>query len=353
MNQGNIASGSSVTRYYLSDTTPINIETAYVVGEREIDGLQPGELASRFQSTFIVPPDLPEGMYSLKACADAGKNVVETHENNNCSDIELATILYKAIPVVRNGETSSVRISDVSAIEGDFGESMFIFDVSLDYSDLLEDLTIDWQTVNGDAVATDDYESATGTLTFLANTSELTQEVSVTVYGDQLVETDESFNVILSNPSELLSINKSQGTGIILNDDADASLMNCSNAFASPSKLWPPNHKFRTINIEGISHLQGENFNVAVTSIFQDEPVNELGDGHTEPDARLLGTNHPQVRSERSGLGDGRIYELSFIAQTDSGDNCEGAVLIGVPHDKHDTPIDSLMRYDSFITSPN
>ena len=353
MNQGNLASKSSVTRYYLSDITPIDIETAYIVGEQELAGLQPGELAPRFESTFIVPPELPEGIYSLKACADADENIVETYEDNNCSDIELATILYKAIPVVRNGETSSVSISDVSAIEGNFGESMFIFDVSLDYSDLLEDLTIDWQTVNGDAVATDDYESATGTLTFLANTSELTQEVSVTVYGDQLVEMDESFNVILSNPSELLSINKSQGTGVILNDDTDVSLMNCSNAFASPSKLWPPNHKFRTIHIEGISHLQGENFNVAVTNIFQDEHVNEVGDGHTEPDARLLGTNHPQVRSERSGLGDGRVYELSFIAQTDSGDNCEGVVLIGVPHNKHDTPIDSLIRYDSSITSPN
>ena len=352
MNQGNIVSASSVTRYYLSDTTPIDIETAYVVGEREIAGLQPGEMAPRFQTTFIVPPDLPEGMYNLKACADADKNVVETHENNNCSDIELATILYKTIPVVRNGVTSSVSITDISQAEGDFGESLFVFNVSLDDSDLLEDLTIDWQTINGDAVAIDDFEAASGTLTFLANTSEITQTISVTVYGDQLVEMNESFNVLLSNPSEFLSIGKSQGIGIILNDDADVELMDCSNAFASPSTLWPPNHKFRTINIEGITHLQGADFSLTVTGIFQDELVNELGDGSTESDARFLNTAQPQVRSERSGLGDGRIYELSFSASTVSGDSCEGSVLMGVPHDRNDTPIDSLIRYNSIVTTP-
>jgi len=353
MNQGNIASASSVTRYYLFDTTPIDIETAYVVGEREIAGLQPGEMADRFQTTFIVPPDLPEGMYSLKACADADKNVVETHENNNCSDIELATILYKTIPVVRNGVTSSVSITDISQAEGDFGESLFVFNVSLDDSDLLEDLTIDWQTINGDAVAIDDFEAASGTLTFLANTSEITQTISVTVYGDQLVEMNETFNVLLSNPSEFLSIGKSQGIGIILNDDTDAELMDCSNAFASPSTLWPPNHKFRTINIEGITHLQGADFSLTVTSILQDELVNELGDGSTESDARFLNTAQPQVRSERSGLGDGRIYELTFSASTESGDSCEGSVLMGVPHDRNDTPIDSLIRHNSIVTTPN
>jgi hypothetical protein len=43
INKGNVKSASSVTRYYLSDTNPIDIETAYVIGEREADGLQPGE----------------------------------------------------------------------------------------------------------------------------------------------------------------------------------------------------------------------------------------------------------------------------------------------------------------------
>ena len=75
-----------MTRYYLSDTNPINLETAYVVGEREIDALQPGEQAARFQTTFIVPAGLPKGMYYLKACADTESNIIETNENNNCSN---------------------------------------------------------------------------------------------------------------------------------------------------------------------------------------------------------------------------------------------------------------------------
>jgi hypothetical protein len=41
-----------------------------------------------------------------------------------------------------------------------------------------------------------------------------------------------------------------------------------------------------------------------------------------------------QVRSERSGLGNGRVYEISFIASDGMGGECQGSVTVCVPHDQ-------------------
>jgi hypothetical protein len=78
----------------------------------------------------------------------------------------------------------------------------------------------------------------------------------------------------------------------------------CSKAKANPDTLWPPNHKFRTISITGITDPDGDKINIQATSIRQDEPVNGLGDGDKSPDGILQPL---QVRSERSGLGNGRV----------------------------------------------
>lgn len=349
MNQGNVVSAPSITRYYLSETTPIDVETAYVVGERNVDTLQAGEITSSYSTIFVIPAGLPDGVYALKACADAEDTIIETVEENNCSDSKLATISVVALPVVRNGNSAVVTINDVAIAEGDADTSLMEFEVTLDQADLFQALTLDWRTDDVSALAADDYEAGSGSLMFAAGTSELTQTVGVTVYGDQLVEPDETFNVVLSNPSELLSIAKAQGVGTILNDDSDTVLMDCSNAFASPSKLWPPNHKFKKIHIQGISHLSGVPFTTTVDAIYQDEPLNGVADGNTRIDGRGIGKRFAKVRRERSGLGDGRIYEIQFTASTDSGDSCSGSVMVGVPHDRKQKPVDSGIRFDSTV----
>ena len=53
------------------------------------------------------------------------------------------------------------------------------------------------------------------------------------------------------------------------------------------------------------------------------------------------------LRAERSGNGDGRVYEISFTADDGNGAMCTGTIQVGVPHDKKDTPVDSGQNYDS------
>jgi len=75
--------------------------------------------------------------------------------------------------------------------------------------------------------------------------------------------------------------------------------------------------------------------------------VEGLGDGDTSPDGAGVGSSTALVRSERSGNGNGRVYNIGFIAQDDSGARCEGSVDVTVPHDKKDVAIDDGQNYDS------
>lgn len=121
----------------------------------------------------------------------------------------------------------------------------------------------------------------------------------------------------------------------------------CSAAEPSQALLWPPNHKFVPITIDGITDGDGDSITVNIDGIYQDEDLNAKGkgDGNTSPDGVIDGDT-AEVRAERSGTGDGRVYEISFTAD-DGNDSCTGSVLVGVPHDKKDTPVDSLDRIDS------
>ena len=59
---------------------------------------------------------------------------------------------------------------------------------------------MDFETIDGTAtVADNDYQANNGTLTFAAN--ETTKQITVLVDGDTRYETDEAFNVHLSDAS--------------------------------------------------------------------------------------------------------------------------------------------------------
>ena len=70
-----------------------------------------------------------------------------------------------------------------------------------------------------------------------------------------------------------------------------------------------------------------------VTSVTQDEPPNGEGNGNTCADA-VLTNGAAQVRAERSGTGNGRVYVISFTANDGRGGYCNGSVMVCVPHDQ-------------------
>jgi len=142
------------------------------------------------------------------------------------------------------------------------------------------------------------------------------------------------------------------GTGDIdpigtINEDIVCNVApDCSNPDPSQDTIyqddtiWPPNHKMENVSIVGITDPDGDTVTITIDSIFQDEPTNGLGDGDQSPDGDGIGTDTAQVRAERSGEGDGRIYHIGFTADDDNGGSCSSEVLIKVPHDKKSTAVD-------------
>jgi hypothetical protein len=132
----------------------------------------------------------------------------------------------------------------------------------------------------------------------------------------------------------------------------------CSEAAPSLATLWPPNHRFVGIGVLGVTDPDGDPVTIMVDSIFQDEPVDTLGDGSFTPDGQGAGTDTASVRAERAGTpevpGDGRVYHISFTADDGRGGSCSGEVLVGVPHDRGQgsTPVDGGALYDSTAIAP-
>ena len=124
---------------------------------------------------------------------------------------------------------------------------------------------------------------------------------------------------------------------------------NCAFAVADPSQLWPPNHKFVAISIRGVADPDGDPLTFTITRITQDEPVLGIGSGDTAPDGKGVGTDSASVRAERSGTGNGRVYQISFAAHDGKGGECTGAVKVAVPHDQgaHAVAVDDGQIYDS------
>jgi hypothetical protein len=125
----------------------------------------------------------------------------------------------------------------------------------------------------------------------------------------------------------------------------------------SPARpIWPPNHQFVAVTIDGVTDPDGDPVAIAVTGIQQDEPVTGPGAGNTSPDGRIDGAT-AWVRAERVAVkaspGEGRVYEVFYTA-TDGRASCAGSVLVGIPHDQGDAgkagqrlPVDSGLRWNA------
>ena len=105
---------------------------------------------------------------------------------------------------------------------------------------------------------------------------------------------------------------------------------------------------FVSVGIVGVTDPDNNQVTITVTGVTQDEPVNGLGDGDTGPDAVLQGST-VLLRAERSGTGNGRIYQLSFIATDNQGGSATGTVKVQVPPAKNGTAVDDGQFWNSTL----
>ena len=126
------------------------------------------------------------------------------------------TTTPKGCGLAKNQERCEIKINDVSKKEGNAGTTPFVFTVSLDRSPTTQ-VTVKYATSNVTATAPSDYIATAGTVVFPPGVQQ--QTITVLVKGDTIREGNETFFVMLSNPSPNAVFEDSIGVGTILNDD--------------------------------------------------------------------------------------------------------------------------------------
>jgi probable HAF family extracellular repeat protein len=108
-----------------------------------------------------------------------------------------------------------ISIGDVARTEGDSGNTLFVFTVTLSAA-YDAPVTVNFRTANGTATAGQDYDAQSGTLTVAPG--ETSKTITIVVRGDKKREADETFFVDLAGALGALILD-GRGGGTILDDD--------------------------------------------------------------------------------------------------------------------------------------
>jgi hypothetical protein len=155
----------------------------------------------------------------------------------------------------------SLSINDVTLTEGNSGTKNATFTVTLS-GETFQPVTVNYATANGTATAGSDYTATTGTLIFNVNPGETSKQITVSILGDTLAESDETFFINLSNPINA-TIADTQGIATITNDDDNGSIGNTllevegNNTFATAQVI--ANTSFNRQVVADIQDFNGSN----------------------------------------------------------------------------------------------
>ncbi|MCL4295971.1 MAG: hypothetical protein KJ077_09600 [Anaerolineae bacterium] len=193
-------------------TTTVNYTTAISTAVAPADYLTAAGL-------LTFPPDVTSRTITVAVVGDL---IDETDEKFlvNLSNPANATIAdSQGVGTITDDDPApTVSINDVAVAEGNSGTVNAAFTVSLSQASG-KSITVDYATVNSSATAPGDYLAASGRLTFTPGIT--TQQITVVINGDSMVEPNETFQVNLTNLVNLnAGGNDTQGIGTITNDDA-------------------------------------------------------------------------------------------------------------------------------------
>lgn len=116
--------------------------------------------------------------------------------------------------------------------------------------------------------------------------------------------------------------------------DRDPPVISCK---ATPSVLWPVNHKMVQIKVN-VSLTDASPASFTLVSVLSNEPTNMRGDGNTSADIAdwTMGANdvEGQLRAERNGTLRDRIYTLTYRGTDSRGNAALTTCTVTVPHDQ-------------------
>ena len=129
--------------------------------------------------------------------------------------------------------------------------------------------------------------------------------------------------------------NKGTATATVSNIDTTAPTL---TLIPDKQSLAPANHNLVSVQISVYGQDEGSGVStIVLTSITSNEPDDGLGDGDTAGDivGAEIGTfdTEFQLRAERSGKGQGRIYLITYTITDRAGNKTTATTEVTVPHD--------------------
>ena len=173
--------------------------------------------------TLTFAPGEISKLISVDVMGDSVYELDETFKVNlsNPSGATLAT--SSATGTIANDDSVPFLIfNGVGQAEGNTGTTGLDFNFSLSNASY-QPITLNYTTVDGTAKVSDnDYQAASGTLTFAPGTT--TQKVTVNIIGDTQFEPSEKFSLQISNPTGNVVLANTSATATINNDDGAPTL---------------------------------------------------------------------------------------------------------------------------------
>jgi uncharacterized repeat protein (TIGR01451 family) len=109
----------------------------------------------------------------------------------------------------------------------------------------------------------------------------------------------------------------------------------------APISLWPPNHKYQTVTVAEMVQSVSDNCpvslnDVVIERVTSDESDDAIGEGNTSDDI-VIGADcrSVQLRAERAGTGDGRVYTVTLRLRDSGGGVTRADFEVSVPHSQN------------------
>ena len=111
---------------------------------------------------------------------------------------------------------------------------------------------------------------------------------------------------------------------------ADTTPPAVTSIVATPSNLWPPNHKMVAVTVAVTAQDAVDAAPVSrIVTVTSNQPINGPGDGNTESDWEITGPLTLNLRAERAGGAD-RLYTIEVVTTDFSGNSTTSTVVVSV-----------------------
>jgi len=190
----------------------------------------------------------------------------------------------------------------------------------------------------------------TATVTFGVGSS--TATVTVTPLTDCLVEGNETVDFTVQPGAGYGVGSPSSASGTIVNTP-DSSAPTITLIPNVNMTLWPPNHQYESVAVTDFVASASDNCDpsvnlnsVYILKITSDEVENGNGDGNTLNDIVIGATcKTAQLRAERDGGGDGRVYTITFKVTDSAGNFTTATATVTVRKNPNTPAVDSGTHY--------